>query len=132
MVARGLGLPGVHPRQPCGGVQPQPGDRGASHRDVRHVSEGEREWQQGLLPSQAAIDYYVDGDLYMFDEFQTGTCELRRPKMVSLYDVFVAIRDNELAHAKTSECNFAKLTSLSDNWRLFLQRVVSVNEEKRA
>ena len=53
----------------------------------------------------------MDGDLYMFDEFQTGTCELRRPKMESLYDVFVAIRDDELAHAKTSECSFAKLTS---------------------
>lgn len=61
------------------------------------------EWLRGLLPPQAAIDYYVDGDLYMFDEFQTGTCELRRPKMESLYDVFVAIRDDELAHAKTME-----------------------------
>ena len=49
---------------------------------------------------QAAIDYYVDGDMYMFDEFQTG-CELRRPTIDNLYDVFVAIRDDEAAHVKT-------------------------------
>ena len=34
--------------------------------------------------------------------------------------------------AKTSECSFAKLTSFSDDWGLFLQRVETVNEEKRA
>lgn len=59
-----------------------------------------------LLKSQpapkAAIDYYVDGDMYMFDEFQTE-CELRRPQIENLYDVFVAIRDDERAHVKTME-----------------------------
>lgn len=55
------------------------------------------------LPApQAAIDYYVEGDMYMFDEFQTG-CELRRPKIENLYDVFVAIRDDEMEHVKTME-----------------------------
>jgi ubiquinol oxidase len=55
------------------------------------------------LPApQAAIDYYVEGDMYMFDEFQTS-CEIRRPTIENLYDVFVAIRDDELAHAKTME-----------------------------
>jgi len=49
---------------------------------------------------QAAIDYYVEGDMYMFDEFQTD-CELRRPKIENLYDVFVAIRDDEAAHVST-------------------------------
>lgn len=55
---------------------------------------------KNLPAPQAAIDYYVDGDMYMFDEFQTD-CELRRPKIENLYDVFVAIRDDEAAHVNT-------------------------------
>lgn len=62
--------------------------------------------EESLLKSQPApqiaIDYYRDGDLYMFDEFQTahvGLC--RRPKIDNLYDVFVAIRDDEMEHVKT-------------------------------
>lgn len=55
---------------------------------------------KGLPAPQAAIDYYVGGDMYMFDEFQTD-CELRRPKIENLYDVFVAIRDDEQAHVNT-------------------------------
>uniref|UniRef100_A0A7S2R6W0 Alternative oxidase n=1 Tax=Eucampia antarctica TaxID=49252 RepID=A0A7S2R6W0_9STRA len=56
----------------------------------------------GKYPAPAiAKEYYRDGDLYMFDEFQTGTCEPRRPKMVTLYDCFVAIRDDEAEHVKT-------------------------------
>lgn len=51
---------------------------------------------------KAAIDYYIEGDMYMFDEFQTE-CEMRRPKITNLYDVFVAIRDDEMAHVKTME-----------------------------
>lgn len=78
----------------------------------KYLTENEERLRR-LLPPQAAIDYYVDGDLYMFDEFQTGTCELRRPKMESLYDVFVAIRDDELAHAKTSECGIRNPASFS-------------------
>lgn len=57
---------------------------------------------KGLPAPQAAIDYYVEGDMYMFDEFQTE-CEMRRPKIENLYDVFVAIRDDEMAHVKTME-----------------------------
>ncbi len=67
-----------------------------------YLNENEEELRKLPAP-QAAVDYYVDGDMYMFDEFQTGTCELRRPKIENLYDVFVAIRDDEVAHAKTSE-----------------------------
>ena len=49
-----------------------------------------------------AIDYYRDGDLYMFDEFQTAQVpSARRPQMDTLYDVFVAIRDDEMEHVKT-------------------------------
>jgi len=55
---------------------------------------------KNLPAPKAAIDYYVDGDMYMFDEFQTG-CEFRRPKIENLYDVFVAIRDDEAAHVQT-------------------------------
>jgi ubiquinol oxidase len=54
------------------------------------------------LPApQIAKEYYRDGDLYMFDDFQTGTCEVRRPEIRNLYDVFVAIRDDEAEHVKT-------------------------------
>lgn len=49
-----------------------------------------------------AVKYYRDGDLYMFDEFQTAhLAEVRRPKVDTLYDVFVAIRDDEMEHVKT-------------------------------
>lgn len=51
---------------------------------------------------QIAINYYRDGDLYMFDEFQmTHPGEFRRPKIETPYDVFVAVRDDELEHVKT-------------------------------
>lgn len=51
---------------------------------------------------QVAISYYRDGDLYMFDEFQTAHLPAeRRPKIDNLYDVFVAIRDDEMEHVKT-------------------------------
>jgi ubiquinol oxidase len=55
------------------------------------------------LPSpQIAIDYYRDGDLYMFDEFQTSADhKFRRPHVDNLYDVFVNIRDDESEHVKT-------------------------------
>lgn len=48
-----------------------------------------------------ALTYYRDGDLYMFDEFQTGRVSARRPIIDNLYDVFVAIRDDEQEHVKT-------------------------------
>ncbi|NJN30874.1 MAG: plastoquinol terminal oxidase [Synechococcales cyanobacterium RM1_1_8] len=63
--------------------------------------------QEGeFLKTQAApaiaISYYRDGDLYMFDEFQTShNPEQRRPEINNLYDVFVAIRDDEMEHVKT-------------------------------
>ncbi|NJN24413.1 MAG: plastoquinol terminal oxidase [Acaryochloridaceae cyanobacterium RL_2_7] len=49
-----------------------------------------------------AIQYYREGDLYMFDEFQTAQpVAQRRPEINNLYDVFVAIRDDEMEHVKT-------------------------------
>ncbi|MDF5713752.1 MAG: alternative oxidase [Rhizonema sp. NSF051] len=55
------------------------------------------------LPApDVAVNYYRDGDLYMFEEFQiTNPSEFRRPKIENLYDVFVAVRDDELEHVKT-------------------------------
>ncbi len=53
---------------------------------------------------QVAINYYRDGDLYMFEEFQTTPDRaFRRPKVNNLYDVFVNIRDDECEHVKTME-----------------------------
>lgn len=59
-----------------------------------------------MLKSQPApdiaIQYYRDGDLYLFDGFQTTSKEfVRRPNVDTLYDVFVAIRDDEMEHVKT-------------------------------
>lgn len=49
-----------------------------------------------------AVQYYRDGDLYMFDEFQSGRVPAeRRPEVNNLYDVFLAIRDDEQEHVKT-------------------------------
>jgi ubiquinol oxidase len=51
---------------------------------------------------QVAVNYYRDGDLYMFEEMQTtARTEFRRPKVDNLYDVFVNIRDDEAEHVKT-------------------------------
>ncbi|GBG60897.1 hypothetical protein CBR_g16017 [Chara braunii] len=55
------------------------------------------------LPApEVAVRYYTQGDLYMFDEFQTSKVpESRRPKITNLYDVFVNIRADEAEHCKT-------------------------------
>jgi ubiquinol oxidase len=52
---------------------------------------------KSLPAPQVAINYYRNGDLYLFDEFQTS----RRPVIKNLYDVFVCIRDDEGEHIKT-------------------------------
>ncbi|WP_408648867.1 alternative oxidase [Tumidithrix elongata] len=53
---------------------------------------------------QIAIDYYRDGDLYMFEEVQTQPSgEFRRPNVDNLYDIFLNIRDDECEHVKTME-----------------------------
>mmetsp|Transcript_15680 Transcript_15680/g.32977 ORF Transcript_15680/g.32977 Transcript_15680/m.32977 type:complete len:318 (+) Transcript_15680:143-1096(+) len=65
------------------------------------LKENEEELKE-MKPPRVAIEYYLEGDMYMFDEFQTE-CELRRPVIDNLYDVFVAIREDEAAHVKTME-----------------------------
>ncbi|MEO1520916.1 MAG: alternative oxidase [Cyanobacteria bacterium J06633_2] len=57
---------------------------------------------RGQPAPQVAVKYYRDGDLYMFDEFQTAQpLSERRPNVDTLLDVFVAIRDDEMEHVKT-------------------------------
>ena len=53
-------------------------------------------------PSPARA-YYTYGDLYLFHEFQTETevPDFRRPRVETLYDTFVAVRDDEAEHMKT-------------------------------
>lgn len=55
------------------------------------------------LPApEVAVRYYTEGDLYLFDEFQTGRSpNTRRPKVENLYDVFCNIREDEAEHCKT-------------------------------
>lgn len=66
-----------------------------------------------------AVEYYREGNMYLFDEMHTcsdgaeyGDTSMlvdeegmirRRPKMETLYDTFTAIRDDEAEHAKTME-----------------------------
>ncbi|MBW4521440.1 MAG: hypothetical protein KME16_17300 [Scytolyngbya sp. HA4215-MV1] len=55
------------------------------------MKEHETELQAQPAP-EVAVNYYRDGDSYMFDEFQTAYAPVdRRPKVDILYDVFVEI-----------------------------------------
>jgi ubiquinol oxidase len=55
-----------------------------------------------LPPSKVAVKYYTEGDMYLFDEFQTARApNTRRPTIENLYDVFMNIRDDEAEHCKT-------------------------------
>ncbi|KAL3519403.1 hypothetical protein ACH5RR_017552 [Cinchona calisaya] len=55
-----------------------------------------------LPASEVAVKYYTEGDLYLFDEFQTARLpNTRRPKIENMYDVFLNIRDDEAEHCKT-------------------------------
>ena len=53
-----------------------------------------------------ARKYYEEGDLYLFDEFQTARPRSsRRVRVTTLYDTFCAIRDDEAEHVATmAEC----------------------------
>lgn len=73
----------------------------AYHTYDQFLNANEADLKKQAAP-QIAISYYRDGDLYMFDEFQTAQVpEARRPSVDTLYDVFVAIRDDEMEHVKT-------------------------------
>lgn len=73
----------------------------AYHTYDTYLQDFESELKAQPAP-EIAINYYRDGDLYMFDEFQTGRMQGdRRPEINNLYDVFVNIRDDEAEHIKT-------------------------------
>ena len=73
----------------------------AFHTYENHLKVNETELKDQPAP-QVAINYYRDGDLYMFDEVQTTLShDFRRPSVDNLYDVFVNIRDDEAEHVKT-------------------------------
>jgi ubiquinol oxidase len=60
------------------------------------------DWLKTQPAPQVAVTYYCTGDLYMFDEFQTSHPPTnRRPKIENLYDVFVAMRNDEREHIET-------------------------------
>ncbi|HIK41432.1 alternative oxidase [Thermoleptolyngbya sp. M55_K2018_002] len=79
--------------------------------DLFLVQEGETLKAQPA--PQVALEYYQTGDLYLFDAFQTAhRPQERRPAINNLYDVFVAIRDDEREHVKTMvACQQADQTS---------------------
>ncbi|KAA0054295.1 ubiquinol oxidase 4 [Cucumis melo var. makuwa] len=87
------------------------------------------------LPApEVAVKYYTEGDLYLFDEFQTSRPpKSRRPKIESLYDVFVNIRDDEGEHCKTmkacqSHGNLRSPHSYSDSFREDNESLCDPNE----
>ena len=45
-----------------------------------------------------AKEYYCDGDLYIFDKFQTDTCGPLLPQLVKRNNCFAVIRDDEAEH----------------------------------
>jgi ubiquinol oxidase len=67
-----------------------------------------------------ALNYYKAGDLYLFDQLQTGwpARAPRRPPCASLYDVFINIRDDEEEHVKTmSACKDGSIGVDLDKWQ---------------
>lgn len=54
-----------------------------------------------LPPPAVARSYYVEGDLYMFDDFQLKPPGSRRPPCDTLLDVFMNICEDEGEHVKT-------------------------------
>jgi ubiquinol oxidase len=75
----------------------------AYHTYDNHLKTHEAELKTQPAP-QVAINYYRDGDLYMFEETQfVSDHHFRRPKVDNLYDVFMNIRDDEGEHVKTME-----------------------------
>ncbi|CAN0855846.1 Ubiquinol oxidase 4, chloroplastic/chromoplastic [Linum grandiflorum] len=67
----------------------------------KFIKAHEDELKQLPAP-EVAVRYYTGDDLYLFDEFQTSRVpNTRRPKIDTLYDTFVNIREDEGEHCKT-------------------------------
>lgn len=71
---------------------------------------------KGMPVPAIATKYYIEDNPYMFDQFCTvkeedsdadGMFSARRPKLETLYDVFVNVRDDEREHWKTL-CNLVQ------------------------
>mgnify|MGYP001983223940 FL=1 len=69
------------------------------------------DWLQTQPAPAIAKEYYESPDLYLFDSIHTTTNAARRPRIQSLLDTFVNIRDDEQQHAAT-------MKSLVDHGRL--------------
>jgi ubiquinol oxidase len=84
-----------------------------------------------------AKKYYVDDNPFLFDLFctvkdkdETGKFSTRRPKLESLYDVFVNVRDDEREHWKTL-CNLVQYDDMQgvENKRVASTSKVSLIEQ---
>mmetsp|Transcript_11731 Transcript_11731/g.28708 ORF Transcript_11731/g.28708 Transcript_11731/m.28708 type:complete len:329 (-) Transcript_11731:284-1270(-) len=76
------------------------------------------EMLKGMPVPPIATKYYIDDNPYMFDQFctvkekdQSGQFSARRPKLETLYDVFVNVRDDEREHWKTL-CNLVQFDDM--------------------
>ena len=69
------------------------------------------DWLKTQPAPAIAKEYYESPDLYLFDSIHTTTNAARRPRIQSLLDTFVNIRDDEQQHAAT-------MKSLVDHGRL--------------
>jgi len=66
--------------------------------------ESNKELLETIPPPKVALSYYLNQDLYLFDEFQQGSkVNPRRPTCNNLYEVFNNIRDDENEHVKTMD-----------------------------
>ncbi|GAX78356.1 hypothetical protein CEUSTIGMA_g5798.t1 [Chlamydomonas eustigma] len=66
--------------------------------------ENNKELLETIPPPKVALSYYLNQDLYLFDEFQQGSkVTPRRPSCNNLYEVFNNIRDDENEHVKTMD-----------------------------
>lgn len=81
-------------------------------------AEQNEELLKTIPPPLVALNYYKAGDLYLFDQMQTGWSakEPRRPPCDNLYDVFINIRDDEIEHVKTmGACKDGSITAELQN-----------------
>lgn len=81
-------------------------------------AEQNEELLKTIPPPLVALNYYKAGDLYLFDQMQTGWSakEPRRPPCANLYDVFINIRDDEDEHVKTmAACKDGSITAELQN-----------------
>lgn len=77
-------------------------------------AEQNEELLKTIPPPLVALNYYKAGDLYLFDQLQTGwqAQTPRRPSCNNLYDVFINIRDDENEHIKTmGACKDGSITA---------------------